>query len=189
MDPRLRATWYLRSIEDQIDDFELFEHALALASAGRLAESSSLLVKLGEKLPDVVDIRINLGLNQQRLGRFAEAEHEFQKALERAPLNSQAHFDLALSQFHLHRLDDAPRGIKALALEPWYTRAEELLADIYLEKKDYTQARSRLDHLLSIDPDSYAAHYNLGVLAAMNRNTDPNSNRNLFRASHRAHVR
>lgn len=156
--------------KDRIDYFELFEHALALASAGRLAESSSLLVKLAEKLPDVVDIRINLGLNQQRLSRFAEAEHEFQRVLERAPLNSQAHFDLALSQFRQHRLDDALRELQAaLALEPWYTRAEELLADIYLEKKDYAQARSRLDHLLSIDPDSYAAHYNLGVLAAMNR--------------------
>jgi len=156
--------------KDRIGDFELFGHALALASAGRLAESNSLLVKLSGKLPDVADIRISLGLNNQQSGEHAAAVHEFRQALERAPLNPQAHFDLALSQFYLHRIVEAiPELQAALALEPGYTRAEELLADIYLEKKDYSQARARLDHVLSVDPHSYAAHYNLGVLAAMNR--------------------
>lgn len=157
--------------KDRIGDFELYGHGLALASAGQLAESNSLLLTLAEKLPEVVDIRISLGLNQQRSGHYAEAAHEFQQALERAPLNSQAHFDLALSQFRLHHSDEAIKELQAaLAIEPWYTRAEELLSNIYLAKKDYAQARARLDHLLSVDPASYAAHYNLGVLAAMNRN-------------------
>jgi len=157
--------------KDRIGDFELYGHGLALASAGRMAESSSLLLSLAAKLPDVVDIRISLGLNYQQAGRYAEAAQEFQQALERAPLNSQAHFDLALSQFRLHRSDEAIKEAHAaLAIEPWYTRAEELLADIYLDKKDYAQARARLDHLLSVDPASYAAHYNLGILAAMSRN-------------------
>ena len=157
--------------KDRIGDFELYGRGLALASAGRLAESNNLLLSLAEKLPDIVDIRISLGLNQQRSGHYAEAAQEFQRALERAPLNSRAHFDLALSQFRLHRSDEAIKELQAaLAIEPWYTRAEELLSDIYLDKKDYAQARVRLDHLLSVDPASYAAHYNLGVLAAMNRN-------------------
>ena len=123
------------------------------------------------QLPDVVDIRISLGLIQQRSGRYAEAAEKFQRALERAPLNSQTHFDLALSQFRLHRSDEAIEELQAaLATEPWYTRAEELLADNLFREKDYAQARVRLDHLLSVDPESYTAHYNLGVLAAMNRN-------------------
>jgi arylsulfatase A-like enzyme/Tfp pilus assembly protein PilF len=156
--------------KDRISDFELFGHALALASVGRLAESNSLLIKLSGKLPDVADIRISLGLNNQQSGEHAAAVREFRQALERAPLNPQAHFDLALSQFRLHRIVESIHELQAaLALEPGYTRAEELLADIYLEKKDYTQARARLDHILSVDPHSYAAHYNLGVLAAMNR--------------------
>jgi tetratricopeptide (TPR) repeat protein len=157
--------------KDRIADFELYGHGLALASAGQLAESSKLLLKLGERLSDVVDVRISLGLIQQQSGRQTEAAEEFQRALERAPLNAQAHFDLALSRFRLQRSDEAIKELQAaLAIEPWYTRAEELLADIYLEKKDYAQALARLDHLLSIDPESYTAHYNLGVLAAMNRN-------------------
>jgi choline-sulfatase len=170
--------------KDRIVDFELFEHALALASTGRLAESNNLLANLGEKLPDVADIRISLGLNHQRSGQHAEAAHEFQQALELAPWNAHAHFDLALSQFRTHRFDEAIQELQAtLAIEPWYTRAEELLADIYLQKKDYTQARSRLNHLLSVDPESYAAHYNLGVLAAMNRDWNE-AQKELFLALH-----
>jgi choline-sulfatase len=157
--------------KDRIGDFELYGQALALAPAGRLAESNSLLQRLGEKLPNVVDIRISLGVNLQQSGHFAEAAQEFKRALEAAPLNAQAHFDLALSEFRLHRADDAVNELQAaLTLEPWYTRAEELLVNIYLGKKDYARARARLQHLLSVDPRSYTAHYNLGVLAAMARN-------------------
>jgi arylsulfatase A-like enzyme/Tfp pilus assembly protein PilF len=154
--------------KDRIADFESYSHALALASAARLGESSSLLRKLGEKLPDVGDIRISLGLNHQRSGHYAEAALEFKQVLEREPLNTKAHFDLALSEFRLNRLDEATTELQAaLAIEPWYTRAEELLSDIYLQKKDYAQARSRFLHLLLVDPANYTAHYNLGVLAAM----------------------
>jgi len=157
--------------KDRISDFELYGHALALASAGRLERSDNLLQRLAEKLPDVADIRISIGLNQQRLGHDADAAREFQRALDRAPRNAQAHFDLALCEFHLHRPDDAIKEIQAaLALEPWYTRAEELLANIYLQKKDYTRASARLQHLLSVDSANYTAHYNLGVLAAMAQN-------------------
>jgi len=154
--------------KDRIADFELYGHALALASAGQLVESNSLLEKLGDRLPDIADIRISLGLNQQRSSHYAEAAREFKRALEREPLNAKAHFDLALCDFRLHRPDEAISELQAsLALEPWYTRAEELLADIYLQKKDYAQARVRLQHLLVVDPANYTAHYNLGVLSSM----------------------
>jgi len=157
--------------KDRIADFELYGHALALASAGRTAESSQVLAGLAAKLPDLADLEVSLGLNDQREGRHAEAASEFRKALERAPMNSQAHFDLALSQFRLQRLDDAIRELQAaLALEPWYTRAEELLATICLEKRELEPAHAHLTHLLAIDPENYTAHYNLGVLAAMHRN-------------------
>jgi choline-sulfatase len=157
--------------KDRIREFEQYGRALALAAAGRLAESNGLLKKLGDKLPEVVDIQISLGLNQQRLGQYEEAAREFRRALEQAPLNARAHFDLGLCYFRLRQPDDAIKELQAaLALEPWYTRAEEILVDIYIEKKDYPQARVHLDHLLSVDSDNYTAHYNLGVFAALEKN-------------------
>ena len=154
--------------KDRIADFERYYSALTLASSGKLSESDALLRSLRDKLPGVVDVRINLGLNRQRLGDFAQAASEFKAAIGLAPSDAQAHFELGFCYFHLGKSSDAIPELKAaLALEPWYTRAEEALAEISIQKKDYPQARAYLNHLLSIDPNSYTAHYNLGILAAM----------------------
>jgi len=157
--------------KDRIGDFERYCSAITLASAGKLVESDSLLQNLRDKLPDVVDIRINLGLNQQRLGDYAQAAREFKQAIEQDPSDAQPHFELGFCYFRLGRSDDAiPQFKAALALEPWYTRADEALADIYIQKKDFPDARACLNHLLSIDPNSYTAHYNLGIFAALENN-------------------
>ena len=159
--------------KDRIADLERYFNALNLASSGRLTESNTLMRSLREKLPDVVDIRIGLGLNLQRQGDFAQAAREFQAAIELAPSDTQAHFELGFCDFRLGKLDEAIPPLKAaLALEPWYTRAEEALAEISLQRKDFAQALTYLNHLLTIDPGSYTAHYNLGILAAMQGNWD-----------------
>ncbi|HXI39526.1 MAG TPA: tetratricopeptide repeat protein, partial [Bryobacteraceae bacterium] len=157
--------------KDRIGDFEQYAGALALASAGKLAQSNGLLEKLRDKLPEVVDIRINLSLNQQRLGEYGQAARELKQALAQAPSNTEAHSDLGLCYFRLGQPGEAIRELQAaLALEPWDTRAEELLAETYIHEKDYTKARAHLNHLLSIDPHNYTAHYNLGVFAAIEKN-------------------
>jgi len=157
--------------KDRIAPFEQYLNALTLASAGKLAEAGGLLAHLRDQLPDIVDIRTSLGLNQQRLGEYTQAAGEFKRAVEMDPANAPAHFELGLCYFRLRQPADAIKQLKAaLALEPWYTRADEALADIYIQQKDYTQARAHLDHLLSVDPASYTAHFNLGILAALAEN-------------------
>jgi choline-sulfatase len=157
--------------KDRIGDFEEFGRASALASTGRLAESNALLEKLHEKLPDVMNILVSLGLNQEHAGQYTDAVRNFARVVEEDPADARAHFDLALCYHRLNEPDKAVRELRAaLAIEPWYTRAEELLADIYLQKREYGQARANLDHILSVDPDNYTAHYDLSVLAAMLEN-------------------
>jgi arylsulfatase A-like enzyme/Tfp pilus assembly protein PilF len=157
--------------KNRIADFEEFGHASALASAGQIAASTALLEKLQQKLPNVPDISISLGLNQQRAGRYADAARTFGHVVEQNPVDARAHFDLALCLHRLHQPDKAIRELRAaLALEPWYTRAEELLANIYLQTQKYEQARASLQHILSIDPYNYTAHYDLAVFAAMQEN-------------------
>ncbi len=157
--------------KDRIGDFEQYLRALDLSSAGKLSESDALLQSLRDKLPDLPDIRVSLGLNQQRAGDYAGAAREFKAAIQHAPSDAQPHFELGFCQFRLGQLDDAvPQFKAALALEPWYTRADEALAEIYIQKRDYPQAAAYLNRLLSIDPNSYTAHYNLGILAALEQN-------------------
>jgi predicted Zn-dependent protease len=56
-----------------------------------------------------------------------------------------------------HRLNQADKAVSelraALAIEPSNTRAEELLADIYVRKREYGLARTNLDHILSVDAE------------------------------------
>ncbi len=156
--------------KDRIGDFERYYRALDLASAGKLAESDALLRSLSGKLPDLVDIRISMGLNRQRLGDYGQAASDFQQAIKLAPSDAQSHFELGSCYFRMGKSGEALRQFTAaLALEPWYTRADEALAEIYLQKQDYARAREHLDHLLSVDPASYTAHFNLGIFAAMEK--------------------
>jgi len=154
--------------KELIADFEDFGRAILLASSGRLDESNALLECLLAQRPELLDVRTNLGLNDQRLRRHEQAAREFQQVLKVDPLNVKAHFDLGLSLFEMRKLDEAAREFQAaLALAPYYTRAEDMLGSLALQKNDYGEARERFEHVLTIDPNDFNAHYNLGTLAAL----------------------
>jgi tetratricopeptide (TPR) repeat protein len=154
--------------KDRIGEFEDFGRAIVLASSGRIDESNALLERLLTGHPELPDLRMSLGLNDQRLRRHDEAAREFQQILKTDPLNVKAHFNLGLSLFEMGKLDEATREFQAaLAIAPYYTRAEDLLGSIALQKSDYGRARERFEHVLTIDPHDYSAHYNLGALGAL----------------------
>jgi len=157
----------------RIAAFEDYGHALVLGSSGRVSESNALLGHLLDQHPELLDVRLSLGLNYQRLQRHEDASREFQQVVKTDPLNAQAHFNLGLSLFTLQRMDDAVKELQAaLAIAPYYTRAEELLGTIWLQKGDYTHAREKFTHLLKIDANDYTAHYNLGALAILEGDWD-----------------
>jgi tetratricopeptide (TPR) repeat protein len=154
--------------KDRLPEFERQNEAISLASSGRLAESNALLQQLRLKLPDVSDIPMTLGVNQQRLKLHTEAARTFREVLKTDPLNVQAHFNLSVSLVELSHLDEAIKELQAvLALAPYYTRADELLGTIWLKRQDYARAREAFNHLLTYVPEDYTANYNLGVLATL----------------------
>lgn len=158
--------------KDHISDLERFSRALALASAGHLQESTSLLKALSIALPDNSEILTSIGLNYQREGNYSIAAESFASAAKAAPMNAQAHFDLGIAYFRMQQFDQALTELHiALSIQPWYTQAEELIATIQLQKKNYLEARARFEHVLTIDPESYTAHYDLGVLGFLDRNS------------------
>jgi Flp pilus assembly protein TadD len=157
--------------KDRIAEFERYFTAVSLASAGHLAESNRVLGDLRDKLPDVAEIRINLGMNLKRLGQYTDAARELKRATELTPSDAQAQSELGACYFQLGETYQAIQAFNAaLAAEPWYTAADEALAEIYVQKQDFREARAHLQHLLSVDPRSYAANFNLGVMAAMEKN-------------------
>jgi tetratricopeptide (TPR) repeat protein len=154
--------------KDRIEPFEEYSRAVVLGSTGKISESNSLLQRLLSMYPELGDVQMSLGLNYQRLGKHREAVEEFRQVLKSDPLNPQGHFNLALSDFELRRLDDSTREVQtALTIMPYYTRAEELLGTVLLQQKRYGEARQRFEHILTVDPGDFLAHYNLGVLATL----------------------
>jgi arylsulfatase A-like enzyme/Tfp pilus assembly protein PilF len=154
--------------KDRMGDFEEFGRAIVLASAGHIEASNALLERLLSSHPELLDVRMTLGLNDQRLRRQDEAAREFQKVLKADPLNAKAHLDLGLSLFEMRKLDEAEREFQAaLTLAPDYTRAEDMLGSVALQRSDYARARERFEHVLTVDPNDYDAHYNLGALATL----------------------
>jgi tetratricopeptide (TPR) repeat protein len=159
--------------KDRISDFEAQNRAILLASSGRLTESNALLEQLIQKLPDVPELRASLGLNMQRMGHHADAVREFQEVVKRSERDAVALFNLALSYYELRQFEPAIQNLqRTLEIEPYYTRAEELLGTIWSQKNDYVRARASFEHILEIAPDDFAAHFNLGVLAATRRDWD-----------------
>lgn len=159
--------------KDRIAAFNRYSQALTLASKGSLRESRTVFEQLLAESARVIDVRISYGLTLQELGQHAEAAEEFRRVLKEDPLNVLAHFDLGVSDLALHRTDDAVKELEAtLAIAPYYTHADELLAKVFLEKQDYPRARSHFEHQLTFDPDNFAAHYSLGALAVQERRWD-----------------
>jgi len=151
--------------KDRIGEFEDYGRALLLGSSGRIEDSNAILNRLLARHPELLDVRMSLGVNDQRLRRHDEAAREFQQIIQKDSLNAKAHFDLGLSLLEMGKLDEATREFQAtLDIWPSYPRAEDLLGNIALRKGDYGRARERFEHVLSIDPHDYAANYNLGAL-------------------------
>lgn len=159
--------------KDRIREFELYGRALMLSSLGRITQANIVLEKLLAKFPGLIDVSVCLGVNKQRQGRHAEAAELFKRALEEDPLNAAAHYDLGLSYYAMHKLDDASRELKAtLTIAPHYSRARELLGTISMDRRDYSDARAHFTEMLKFSADDYAAHLRLGMVATLQARWD-----------------
>lgn len=154
--------------KDRIADYEEYGRAIYLASVGHLEESNSVLKAILAKDPDLGDVRLTLGLNQQRMGQDAEALDQFRAVLAAEPTSAIAHLDAGLSYFNLRQYDPADKELNAaLAISPGYTKAEIALAKTLAQKGQFDQAAAQFNDVLKENPDSYGARDGLGTLAAM----------------------
>jgi choline-sulfatase len=154
--------------KDRIADYEAYGRAISLASLEHLDEANSALQAILTRHPGLSDVRLALGLNQQRMGKDAEAVEQFRAVLAADPASSVAHLDVGLSYYNLRQYEKADKELNAaLAISPGYAKAEILLARTLAQQGEYDQAAAEFNHVLEETPDSYDAHDGLGTLAAM----------------------
>jgi Flp pilus assembly protein TadD len=76
------------------ETFELFQQGREHLAKGRAAQATVALEKAKAREPDKASIREALGIAYFRIKRYAEAEAEFRKMLELAPVDDYAHYAL-----------------------------------------------------------------------------------------------
>ena len=154
--------------KDRIADYEEYGKAIYVASAGHLEEANAILKAILARDRDLSDVRLALGLNEQRMGRDAEALDDFRAVLAAEPASAIAHLDAGLSYYNLRQYEKADQELNAaLAISPGYTKAEVVLARTLAQEHKYDQAAAEFNQVLKETPDSFDAHDGLGTLAAM----------------------
>jgi choline-sulfatase len=141
-----------------------------LALLGSLGYVASVQVRSGadpkDKLPEYRQYQKAIELTA--FGHYSHAARLLRAITARDYLNIQAHFSLAVCDFKSGEQEEAVRQLHAtLSLSPDFVRAQELLGTIFLERRDYAQARAEFEKLLATLPTDYGANYNLGELDLM----------------------
>jgi Flp pilus assembly protein TadD len=76
------------------ETFDLFQQGRAHLKKGRAAQATVALEKAKRREPEKASIREALGIAYFRIQRYDEAESEFRKMLELAPVDDYAHYAL-----------------------------------------------------------------------------------------------
>jgi Flp pilus assembly protein TadD len=76
------------------ETFDLFQQGRAHLRHGMAAQATVALEKAKAREPEKASIREALGIAYFRIHRYAEAESEFRKMLELAPVDDYAHYAL-----------------------------------------------------------------------------------------------
>ena len=76
------------------ETFDLFQQGRAHLKKGRAAQATVALEKAKRREPEKASIREALGIAYFRIHRYGEAESEFRKMLELAPVDDYAHYAL-----------------------------------------------------------------------------------------------
>ena len=76
------------------ETFDLFQQGREHLSKGMAAQATVALEKAKAREPEKASIREALGIAYFRIRRYAEAESEFRKMLELAPVDDYAHYAL-----------------------------------------------------------------------------------------------
>ena len=113
------------------ETFELFQQGREHLAKGRAAQATVALEKAKAREPDKASIREALGIAYFRIKRYAEAEAEFRKMLELAPVDDYAHYALGRCLEKLGREAEANGHYKlASSMRPGSRDYESRIKDL-----------------------------------------------------------
>ncbi len=113
------------------DTFDLFQQGRSHLREGMAAQATVALEKAKAREPEKASIREALGIAYFRIHRYAEAESEFRKVLELAPVDDYAHYALGRCLEKQGRTSEANGHYKlASSLRPGSPAYEARIRDL-----------------------------------------------------------
>jgi len=157
-----RALWLQGDYDSAI---QVYEDALMEATESSLQIDLKELKKLkSEKArldylsPEIGDKHRELGIENFKAGKWAEAIAEFDEALKRNPKDYKAHANKSSCYIKLLEFNIAlAEAEKAIALEPTYTKAHLRKAAVHKFLKEFHKALDAYDKVLKLDPENQEA--------------------------------
>ena len=114
------------------ETFDLFQQGRSHLKKGMAAQATVALEKAKAREPDKASIREALGIAYFRIHRYEEAESEFRKVLELAPVDDYAHYALGRCLEKQGRRREASGHYKlARSLRPENAHYRERVRDIH----------------------------------------------------------
>ncbi len=133
-----------------------------------------LHIKAKEANPNIASVRYNLGYTYYQLGKYPEAENEFEKTLELDKNIYQAY--LKQSQIHIknNKLDKAKSVLeKLININPNHTLAYIEISKIFKAQNKLKEAEIILNKSLLFNPNEASTNYYLGdILRCQNKLTE-----------------
>jgi len=112
-----------------------------------------------------LDGYFGLGNALTRLGRLAEAQEAYQKALEINPNHTPTLSNLGVVHYQLGQLSQAQEVFsKVLQITPQDAETHYLLAATYIQRQNLEAAEQSLRRALEINPDLPEARFGMGIL-------------------------
>ena len=133
----------------------LFREALEAQQRGDDSEAIQKYRELLKLLPDVVEVRANLGAALAHAGRLDEAISEYRTALKQVPDNAALRLNLALAYYKKGDCSSAVPELRSLhTADPSNDRVAVLLGDCYGRLGENKQAIDLLAPLEASEPEN-----------------------------------
>jgi Tfp pilus assembly protein PilF len=165
--PDEALTYFNRHLEMVNDDQQtLVQMGKCYADLGRYQDAEAVLRRAIAAGDDAVGF-YNLGYVLEQRGRAAEAERQYERALELNPGLASAHTNLGTALARQGRFAEAVAHLaEAVRLEPGSAAAYNNLGGVFLQQRQVEVASRHFRSALDLNPGHADAHANLGAALA-----------------------
>lgn len=155
------SLWYDVTVKSPSNGRGLMNYGLTLMGRGETAKALEIFDRAAVFNPNYALLEINRGIAKNALGRAAEAEPHFLRAIQLTPDQSGVYYYYGRWLFEKNRREEAAGNLaRAVQLNPSDFYARALLSQIYAATNQWKELGDLVEDTLRIAPtDSSALHY------------------------------